>query len=273
MKQNRYYGKSLKDKIVAILFALSLIGMVGVLSGCDDNVFSGLTDEDSFEYRLEDARIALDDQEYDVAIAILEALDVEYPNNATVLSYLASARGGNAGLDTFNILTAIDELSANAGSGGFDIVGRVLGASDGSLTGQQIDDKVTQFTSAIDALEQIPEADRTEDQKIQLGLLSFNRAMLTIAQVVSDKNGNSSVTLTETSLSGAGIVADDVGDQAIADLTDDINNLQSSIAAINTLVGNGSNDLTTEFNAVVNEINPDGGSVSKDNVANYLGTL
>ncbi len=254
--------------------------MVSALTCCGGNAFEWLADENSKEARIEEALIAMDDGNYARARAILTALKAEYPNDATVAQYLSNALAGLAGLDTLNLLETLDDLDA---SGDIDMVGLVLGDNNGNLTTDEIDSKLSDLGAAIDALTDLGEENLTDDQKVQLGLLSLNHAALTIADILADETGESEITLTEdgitdlfntftTELSDLSD-AEDITNK-LAELSEDINNISGSIDAISSIVGGDSdNDLSDSFDQFHDDVAGNDDDVTVSELENFLQTI
>lgn len=257
--------------------------MVSALTCCGGNAFEWLADDNSYEARIEEALIAMDDGDYARARAILTALQAEYPNDGTVAQYLSNALAGLAGLDTLNLLETIDQLDASGDLGDIDMVGLVLGDADGNLTADEIDSKLSDLGAAIDALTDLGEENLTDDQKVQLGLLSLNHAALIIADILADETGVPEITLTEegieqlfddytpelSDLSDA----DDITNK-LAELSEDINNISGSIDAISSIVGGDSdNDLSDSFDEFHNDVAGDDDVVTEDELENFLQTI
>lgn len=217
--------------------------------GCGGNAFDGISDDDSFEARLEAARMCIDDEQYQEAIEILNDLKEEQPDNEEVTEYLSNAHAGLAGLDTFELLEVIDDLDEAGNSGSIDMIGLVLGDSDGLLTAEEVPGKLGNLTEAIDQLNAID--DPTDDQIVQLGLLSVSRIGLTLSKIILSDTGNASLTLTEE---GIQLVYDtkpefedgDVSDEDLDNLTDDIHNVGEAVT-IMTENYSDDNDLNEDF--------------------------
>ncbi len=253
------------------------------LTSCEGNSFEFLADDNSKEARIEEALIALDDGEYARARAILTALKAEYPNDGTIAQYLSNALAGLAGIDTFNLLETIDRLNEEGNIGGIDMVGLVLGDADGILTTTEITDKLSDLGAAIEALTDLGEENLTDDQKVQLGLLSLNHAALTIADILADETGESEITLTEegieqlfddytTELSDLSD-ADDITNK-LSGLSEDINNLTGSIEAIATIVGGDSgNDLSDSFDQFHDDVAGNDDVVTEAELEDFLQNL
>ena len=253
------------------------------LTSCEGNSFEFLADDNSKEARIEEALIALDDGEYARARAILLALKAEYPNDGTIAQYLSNALAGLAGIDTFNLLETIDRLDDEGNIGGIDMVGLVLGDADGVLTTTEITDKLSDLGDAIEALTDLGAGNLTDDQKVQLGLLSLNHAALTIADILADETGSTEITLTEdgitdlfdtftTELSDLSDATDITN--KLSGLSDDINNITGSIDAIATIVGGGSgNDLSDSFDEFHDDIAGNDDVVTEAELEDFLQNL
>ena len=98
-----------------------------VSHGCGDSALESLSDDSSFEAQLEEARIAIDDANYENAVRILEGLNDAYPDNKIVQQYLSNAYAGLGGLDTTDFLKTIDQLDDSGLSGSIDMIGKVIG--------------------------------------------------------------------------------------------------------------------------------------------------
>jgi hypothetical protein len=252
--------------------------IIFALTCCDSNTFEFIADDNSREARIEEALIAMDDGAYARARAILLALKADFPNDGIIAGYLSNALAGLAGLDTLNLLETIDQLDA---SGDIDMVGLVLGDTNGILTTDEITNKLTDLGNAIDALTDLGEENLTDDQKVQLGLLSLNHAALTIADILADETGETEITLTDAGITdlfnnNTAELSDlsDATDIAnkLSGLTDDINNIAGSVDAIATIVGGGSgNDLSDSFSQFKNDVDADlDNAVSETELENFI---
>ena len=178
-----------------IIVLASLLPLLGLM-GCEDNLFEGSGDGDSYEGRMEEARSALDSRDYVRAAAILRDLDTAYPNTPEVKATLSNALAGQAGLDTFRILVVLDNLEeADRYAGSIDVVGLVLGAEDGTITRNQADEKRALIREAMNLLGQLPQM--SPDQSVQNGLLALNHAVLVLAQIIMDDRQLDSMKLTK----------------------------------------------------------------------------
>ena len=54
---------------------LVFIGLACLLIGCDGNLLEGISDDDSYEAKLEEGLMALDDEDYDKAVNRLRRID------------------------------------------------------------------------------------------------------------------------------------------------------------------------------------------------------
>lgn len=281
-------GGKCKGFVARFCGLLFLLFVAFALIGCDANILESIADDDSYEARIEEALIALDDEDYAEAIAILQKLLTDYPGKREVLRYLANAYAGLAGLNTFNLLETIDILDDKNAEGSIDMVGLVLGGADGILTSTEITDKKKSLESAISSLESI--SNPSEDERVQLGLLSLNHAALTVAEIVmEDLNNNraeNAAEITEITLTEAGLeelypesVTPDFAAEATSErlesLSEDIFRVEDSVTAIASITdADTSNDLSESSEEFLDEIDPDGNeSISQEELENYVATL
>jgi hypothetical protein len=245
-------------------------------------IIASCADDSSYEARIEEARMAIDDREYARARDLLLQLKAEYPGDPMILQYLSNAYAGLTGLDTFNLLTVIDQLNEAGGTGSIDMVGTVLGTAGGEIPVADIPGKLANLDEAIDNLKAI--LNPTEDQKVQLGLLSLNRAALTIAAIVADEQNlgpNDTVPLTEAGLGvlyGAavpGFLTGYVTVDQTNSLLDDINNIGDAVDSIDAMTGTGEeNDLGESFNKFQSDLDTDGvAGISQKDLEDYLMNL
>jgi hypothetical protein len=257
--------------------------IIFALAGCEGNTFEFLADDNSREARIEEALIAIDAGEYARAKAILLALQAEYPNDRVIAGYLSNALAGLAGLDTLNLLETLDQLDATGDTGDIDMVGLVLGDTNGVLTTTEITNKLSDLDSAIDALTDLGTENLTDDQKVQLGLLSLNHAALTIADILAGETSSTEITLTEDGIQDlfnnntAALSdlsdADDITNK-LSSLSEDINNIAGSVDAIATIVGGGSgNDLSDSFSEFQNDVAGDDNVVTESELETFIQTI
>jgi len=181
---NRFFKPmaSTKDQVVTLIIGLFMFLAAVSMTGCDNG--------SSYEAKLEDARIALDDGNYTLAKSILATL----PQTATVLEYMSnSIAGGDLNLDTLNIISTLEDLEDEHNVGSIDMIGRIIGDEDNQLTCDEIADKIVSATEAIELFKAIADLngggvqDLSDNQKTQLGLLSITRIVLTLAHRICIK--------------------------------------------------------------------------------------
>ncbi|MBW1690092.1 MAG: hypothetical protein JRI71_02095 [Deltaproteobacteria bacterium] len=269
-----------KGLMWAVCGILLLCFAIIAITSCEENSLEWLADDSSYEARIEEARIAIDDREYARARDLLLQLKAEYPGDPLILQYLSNAYAGLVGLDTFNLLTTIDQLIEEENPGSIDMVGNVLGSLSGEINVADIDEILANLENAINALEEIPNP--TDDQTVQLGLLSLNHAAMTIADIVGEDQNLAQVTLTEQGLGTTyGGTAPDLTDEAtterLDDLSDDIENIGNavdSIASITGIEAGQENDLSESFDEFTQDVDPNGDdSITQSELQNYLGSL
>ncbi len=164
--------------------------------------FTGCDDEDSYEVRLEDARMALDEGRYAAAKAIL----VELPQTIEVKEALSSAIAGfDLNLDMYSIILTMDELEEGGDTGSVDMIGLVIGGDSDQITGETIAEKLLAANEAILLYKDIADMKGigidglSNEQKLQLGLLCITRTVLTIGSLISDElPAGTKLTLTES---------------------------------------------------------------------------
>lgn len=280
MTRTNLSKRKTKGLMWAVCGLLFLCFAITAITSCEENSLEWLADDSSYEARLEEARIAIDDREYVRARDLLLQLKAEYPGDPLILQYLSNAYAGLIGLDTFNLLIAIDQLIEAGDTGNIDMVGTVLGDVSGLILADGIDETLANLENAINALEEIPNP--TDDQTVQLGLLSLNHAAMTIADIVVENTNADQVTLTEEGLGDTyGGTAPDLSDEAtserldsLSEDMDNIGNAVDSIADITGIEAGQDNDLSESFDEFSQDVDPDGDeSITQQELQNYLGSL
>lgn len=264
----------MKTRTIMVGLMISLImGLTGLaLTGCDDG--------DSYDARLEDARMALDDGNYPLARSILDAL----PQTEEVMQYKSNAIAGGIGIDTFNIITTLEDLDDEGSTGSIDMVGRVIAGDDGELTEDEIEQKLADADEAIElfldiaalrkdaatkSIDDIPYL--TNDQKMQLGLLGITRTVLNLARMICRELGGLPVTMTEAWVRDhrAGFLPVNPLQQEIDDIEDD---LRFIAAAIDVFAD--TNDMKDDFEEFRNELDANqDDQITADELNDYLGNM
>jgi hypothetical protein len=280
MTRTNLLKRKTKGLMWAVCGLLFLCFAITAITSCEDNSLEWLADDSSYEARVEEARIAIDDREYARARDLLLQLKAEYPGDPLILQYLSNAYAGLIGLDTFNLLTTIDQLIDANETGNIDMVGTVLGDASGIILADGIDETLANLENAINALEEI--SNPTDDQTVQLGLLSLNHAAMTIADIVAENTGETEVTLTEEGLGETyGGTAPDLSNEATSErldsLSDDMGNIGNAVESIANITGieaGQDNDLSESFDEFSQDVDPDGNeSITQQELQNYLGSL
>ena len=245
------------------------------LVGCENNnILNDLGDDGSKEARTEEALQALDDGDYSEAIGILQDLTSDYPDDGKLWQYLSTGYSGRAGLDTINLLEVMDELEDNDDSGSIDMIGRVLGDDAGNLTDAQLTSKSADIDLGIDALYNIINPDNNQD--ILKGLMGIADMALTMARIVSLDQDLDGLTLTEAyfeSLYTDPAELDDVvTDDMLADLGEDIANIEDALQALDLI--SADNDLGDDFEQFQNDFDQNGdGDITVEELETYLNNL
>jgi len=272
-------GRNWKGLISRFWGLLFLFFVIFTFIGCDDSVFVSIADDDSYEARIEEARIAIDDANYAGARDLLLALNADFPNTAEVLRLLANAYAGLAGLDTFNLLVTIDLLDDQNNEGDIDMIGLVLGSADGVLTATEIANKLANFRNAINAMASI--SNPTDDERVQLGIMSLNHAALTIADIIIEDTGNTEVTLTDEGLDTlypAGTTPEfstEATSERLTSITQDIVNIGEAVDAIIRVTGaDVNNDISQSLEEFLDDVDLDGDeSITQSELESYIANL
>lgn len=245
-----------------ILATILSMAMIISLCGCGDSAFEGVSDDDSFEAQMEEAKIALDDSDFSRAATILEAMEAEYPDNQDVKQYLSNAYAGLAGLDTYNLLETMDRLNDAGQSGSIDMIGCVLGDANGLMSATDVTIKLDLLDDAIVYIDQTLSKD---DCVVQRGILAKSRLVLLIAAMIIDQLGLEEVTMTEAGIQTHyadqdpnfdGIFNTDIQQK----MTEDIQAIEDAISVITDLTGSD-NDLYEDFDIFMNDLDPDGNRI------------
>lgn len=253
------------------LVAICAVFLAIVAAGCDD--------EGSLEARLEEAKIAIDDGDYDTALTILAGLD----ENGEVLDTRATAYAGKVGIDTFEILSGVDNGDVDGNDGSIDLFGRMLGAGpQGLLACAQIIEKRSAMGQAIFYLNQSAgSVDALSDNAtVRLGIYGLTDFVLLVGQVLCRHFGDQvsppgSVGLTEAWIQSIKALPD-VDFFAIALTAEERAQMNRDIGYVYgaiPVLGVG-NDLAEDFDAFLQEIDPNqNGEIEDAEFANYLSGL
>lgn len=265
-----YHDKAIAFIRMAVM-VMCAISLVAMTVGCDD--------EETPEARLEEAKIAIDDGDYDTALSILAGLG----DNVEVLDTRATAYAGKAGIDTFEILSGVDDGDADGNDGSIDLFGRMLGTGElGLLACAEITDRLSAMDRAIFNLVQSAGSAESlsENGTVRLGIYGLTDFVLLVGQVLCRHFGDKvsppgSVGLTEAwiqsikALPDVDFFAMELTAEELAQMNRDIGYVYGAIPAL----GAG-NDLAEEFDAFLLEIDPDrDGEIEETEFANYLSGL
>lgn len=257
---------------------LVFIGLACLLIGCDGNLLEGISDDDSYEAKLEEGLMALDDEDYDKAVDLFANLRSKYPNKEEVCAYLSNAYAGLAGIDTFNLLDTISELEDTGDEGSIDMIGLLLGNADGLLDQQGVDSKMDLLSSAQAAIDTCIDTPDT-DERVQAGLLGLGDVALIIANIVLADLGLDSVELTEEGLdalydSFPDIDQTDISDEDLARLNDSLDDIADSVDALEEILGTDEeNDLSESFDEFLMDLDPARDGVDRDDIELYINNL
>lgn len=229
------------------LLKLIFVGFVCFsIAACgDENMLEDMADKDSDEAKLEDARIAIDEGEWQVAIDGLES-EWESSGDPEIGADLAAAYMGLAGFDALSLLenaeTAADNPSANDE---FTLISQVLP--------DQSPENLASMDEAVNILLSIN--NRTEEADLQLAMASVSLAILNIGVdwgVDFDADGNP----IDVNGDPVAYVSGDVGDTAVV-----MTNISTAVGAATDagLTGTDGTDIGSELTDLLEEINLAGG--------------
>ncbi len=256
------------------------VALITFFNGCNENLFEPVANDGGTGASMENARIAMDEGNYEEARAILILLEKSNPDDPVVLQYLSNACAGMIGLDTYRLLEILDELDENDNPGAIDMAGCVLGDENQRLTALEIKDKLELLENcAISKLLKIESP--TDDHLVQLGLISICHAMLIIGDIIVEERGISEIELTEEGIRDLyryeAFVYDLTGDPRMNKLRDDIMRIAGSVDAILEITGDPSaedNDLAENFDAFIAEVDQDSdGTISPVELINYINEI
>ena len=111
-----------------VLLTFTVILLMAIM-GCESNMLGPLADKTSKEAKVEEAKMALDDGNYDKVISSLSSY--ESSADAETSGLLASAYMGKAGLDVTNMISTIGNNN-NTNLGNFDIIASALSLNTGN---------------------------------------------------------------------------------------------------------------------------------------------
>jgi hypothetical protein len=155
------------------------------LAGCGDaNVFEDLSSASGEQAQLERGVAALNEGDWDAAIATFEQMDLEDPE---VRKYLASAYVGKSGFDTLELVDLIaDAQDSEAGSSVlYDSVVQLLGDADGdgSVSSGELLAKEADVADALAVL--APGGDADDEETFQAGVYAALHAVILVADVLN----------------------------------------------------------------------------------------
>ncbi len=260
-----------KRMLFCATLSVLVIAAGGFLVSCDNG--------DSFDAKLEEARIALDHGNYAQARAILESL----PQTEMVLEYLSNAiAGGELNMDTLNIIATMDELDDEGKEGSVDIIGTIIGNENDELSCEDIEAKLAAVNEAIGLFEQIMDlkpngiADLTEGQKLQLGLLSMTRTVLVLAKLISNKYNASSEICAAIVMTEEWIKANRHLFPTVEPTQDDLDSIDEDLHYISVAIDavDENNDMLDDYNEFKNELDSDSNDhVTADELNLYIANM
>jgi len=259
------------------LAGLICLCLAGFLISCDGNLFEGISDDDSYEARLEEGLMALDDEDYDKAVDLFRDLREDYSSKEEVCVYLSNALAGQTGIDTFSLLETIDEMEDTDDEGSIDMIGLLLGDAQGEIESPQVRDKRDLLAEAKAAIENCIDS-LDVDERVQTGLLGLADAALIIANTVMKDLGLTSLVLTEDGLdtlydSLPGFDDADISDAELQELNDSLDDVADAVKALEDLLGEGESDISVSFDEFLQDVDPGSDGVDRNDLDQYIQNL
>jgi len=279
----KYFTSRSKNKrfwLIQGLTGLVCLCVAGFLISCDGNMFESISDDDSYEARLEEGLMALDDEDYDKAVDLFLDLRDDYSSKEEVCVYLSNAYAGLTGIDTFSLLETIDDMDDVGDEGNIDMIGLLLGDARGEINEDQVTDKAALLSLAKAAIEDCID-DPNTDEIVQEGLLALGDAALFIADLVMRDQDVDTVVLTEDGLDELyeGVDPIDFDDDLTPGDVDEFNeildDIEAAVDTIEELVGaDDENDLSESFDEFLEDLDGNGdGDVAISELEDYITNL
>ncbi|MDY7030396.1 MAG: hypothetical protein SVY10_00635 [Thermodesulfobacteriota bacterium] len=252
-----------------LLFAFALFG-------CDENIFESFSDDDTKQAKLEEARIALDDEDYEKALALLEDLDQCDPDVAT---YLSSAYMGMANFNALDLVTNAEELADDDDAGSIELISSVLDEDgDGQITLTEITNGIQEAVNAIDAVTRLSGScseSLTCDEEIILGVAGALHATYMVLQLIQEDLGVSPIPVTEEGINAAYETHDfDTGvvsDEELLALNTSMGYMSNAIDCMTK--DDKDNELAENFEEFQQEIGYGDGQIDRNDLANYIDSI
>jgi hypothetical protein len=252
-----------------------------VLSGCGDNLFEGMSDDDSKESKLEDTRIALNKSNYDRALSILGKLN---PYNPEVAKYVCSAYMGKAGFNTLDLAEKAAELKDEGNEGSFDLIGSLLDDNeDGMISIDDIDTNIQFALYAINVLIDLEavKGELDDELKALLGTAAALHATYILLGIIQEDLGTDDIPTTEAGIEaayeGRDFDASSISEDDLQGLNEDMHYMIEAVVAMTEMTGaekEEENDLADNFDEFVDDIDGDGDDqISREEVGEYINDM
>lgn len=216
----------------------------------DESIFSDYEDDNPKE----DAAIALENDNPDKAIKILNDALVDEPNNYAYISLLSAATAQKYGVDAITIALELADTENASSSNNITALFSVL--PDPTTT------NIAGITSAINYLNQIPASSRTASDNFKMTLLQTSLAALRIKAFDTNNDGN--VTAEEA------LQIDSLDTTTILTA---ISDAQNSLSQDNITTGDGSSLSTESITNIKAAIDAQEGADETEKLRNYLEAL
>ena len=216
-------------------------------TGCSDKNLAEESTENTDE---EEARIALNNEDWDSAIELYVALVAE---DSTVYSYhprLATCYAGRSGIDLLNIVKAQFDGSSSAEGGIFDTIG-------GFLPDDPTDAQLSDIDLAVKTLQAMPSDHRDQSGTYEYsGEAYFQLNLYTVSQSGMFINKFSEPTATGE------LNQDTLNEMTDAEVEAVLSNLEG--------LSGGDDEIAAGVNEALNGIDGQEGSTQKEKLINYI---
>ena len=254
-----------------LLFAFAMVG-------CDENYFESFSDDDTTQARLEEARMALDDENYAEALAILGELD---PCDVDVAKYLSSAYMGMANFNALDLAANAEELADSDNEGSIELISSVLDTDgDEQITLAEITAGLAEAENAIAAMLHLftncEGAQITCDDITLLGVSAALHVTYVVLESIQIDLGEDPIPVTEQGIhdkyEGRNFDTNSLSEPRRIDLNNGIEYVDNAIACM--VEDDEVNDLAENFEEFLAEIDPDrNGDITRNELANYIESI
>lgn len=241
------------------VFLLCLL--VLLMSACADTNFAESYTENTPE---EEARIKLEEKDYDGAITAYEALIAENPTEYKYYPLLATAYAANAGVKIIDMVQAQIDSGGSGGAGIFDTMGTFV-------PDDPTDAQMTSLNTAIDWLESMPTDHRSDAGLYEYSAeasLSLTLYLAASSSMLLKRYQPPEVTNAEGEEEPAEFTREDLEEMSDEEVDALLDNLDTIAAQDSSTEANQAVEAQVE--ATLESIEAQEGATQKEKLINYL---